>query len=476
MAEIDAFLNVLLQYSADKLCISTGESPYIIKENKKISVSNTSASQEWIIKVIEEIVPSSLQGKWMPETSFDYQLSTNTFVCNVKQIDGNTSAVFSRKVEESAIIQGEKQGGYVIDKFLRLMVKKNGSDLHMTSGESPIVRVDGDLMKLEGFAPFSTKELERMFFEIMTEKHQKHFQSHNEVDFAYEIEDVARFRCNVYMDRNGIAGAFRFIPNEVVTVEALKLPTAIVNLGYLSKGLVLVTGPTGSGKSTTLCAMIDFVNRVRTDHIITIEDPIEFVHNNKKCLVNQREVGEHTDSFASALRVALREDPDIVMVGEMRDLETIAIALETAETGHLVFGTLHTTTAASTVDRIVDQFPPGQQEQIRVLLADELKAVVSQTLCKKIGGGRVAAMEILLITPAVSNLIREGKTYQIPSIIQTAKGLGMTTLNDSLINLVKKKNIEPREAYIKAVDKKGIEGIMKRENIPMGFLDEIALS
>jgi len=476
MAEIDAFLDILIKYEGDNLCFSPGETPYIIKEGKKTPISESSAPKEWIAKVIEEIVPPSLQGKWMPEASFDYQLSEHTFVCDVKQIDGNISAVFSMKVEDSAIISGENQGEYHIDKFLRLTVEKNGSDLHMTSGESPIVRVDGDLMKLEGFTPFGTKELEKMFFEIMTERHRKHFQLHHEVDFAYEIKDVARFRCNVYMDRNGIDGAFRFIPNEVITVEGLKLPVSIVNLCYLSKGLVLITGPTGSGKSTTLCALVDFTNRMRNDHIITIEDPIEFVHHNKKCLVNQREIGEHTDSFAAALRSALREDPDVVMVGEMRDLETIAIALETAETGHLVFGTLHTTTAASTVDRIVDQFPPGQQEQIRVLLADELKAVVSQTLCRKIGGGRVAAMEILLITPAVSNLIREGKTYQIPSIIQTGKGLGMITLNDSLINLVKKKIIEPREAYIKAVDKKGIEGVMKRDNIPMGFLDEIALS
>ena len=476
MPEIDAFLNILLQYSADKLCISAGETPYIIKDGKKMSVSNTSAPQDWIVKIIGEIVPESLEDKWTSGASFDYQLSENTFICNVNEEDGNLSVEFLKKGEEISSGPEKIQGENKIDKFLRFMVEKNGSDLHLTSGEIPIIRVDGNLVKLKEFPPFSSEELEKMFFEIMTERHQKHFQSHNEVDFAYEIKDVARFRCNVYMDRKGIDGAFRFIPNKVVTVEDLKLPSAIINLGYLSKGLVLVTGPTGSGKSTTLCAMVDFVNRVRTDHIITIEDPIEFVHQNKKCLVNQREVGDHTDSFAAALRSALREDPDIVMVGEMRDLETIAIALETAETGHLVFGTLHTTTASSTVDRIVDQFPPGQQEQIRVLLADELKAVISQTLCRKIGGGRVAAMEILLITSAVSNLIREGKTYQIPSIIQTAKGLGMITLNDSLISLVKKKVIEPREAYIKAVDKKGMEGIMKRENIPMGFLDDIGVS
>jgi len=254
---------------------------------------------------------------------------------------------------------------------------------------------------------------------------------------------------------------FRVIPAQVVTAEQLGISKEVQQLCYLTKGLVLVTGPTGSGKSTTLCALVDLINRTRTDHIITIEDPIEFVHENKKCVITQRQVGVHTDSFKRALRSALREDPDIVLVGEMRDLETIAIAIETAETGHLVFGTLHTTTAASTVDRIIDQFPADRQSQIRVMLSESLKGVIAQTLCKKLGGGRVAAREILLSTPAIANLIREGKTFQIPSIIQTSKQLGMLTLNDALLDLVERKEISPDEAYVKSVEKTGLAASLK---------------
>jgi twitching motility protein PilT len=264
------------------------------------------------------------------------------------------------------------------------------------------------------------------------------------------------------MDRKGMGGVFRIIPNEILTAEQLGLSRAIINLCSLSKGLVVVTGPTGSGKSTTLCAMVDYINRTREDHIITIEDPIEFVHENKKCLINQREVHNHTDSFKDALRAALREDPDILLVGEMRDLETIAIAIETAETGHLVFGTLHTTTAASTVDRIIDQFPADRQQQIRVMLSESLKGVIAQTLLPKKGGGRVAALEVLIVTPAISNLIREGKTFQIPSAMQTGKTHGMVMLNDALYDLVSKGIVEPRDAYLKAVDKLNFETMLTR--------------
>jgi twitching motility protein PilT len=289
----------------------------------------------------------------------------------------------------------------------------------------------------------------------------------HDTDFAYEIPGVARFRVNVFRDRHGVGAVFRQIPIEILTAKQLNLPEAVVRLGDLSKGLVLVTGPTGSGKSTTLAALVDYVNETRTDHIITIEDPVEFVHRNKKCLVNQREIGSHTRSFKDALRAALREDPDIVLVGEMRDLETIAIAIETAETGHLVFGTLHTTTAMSTVDRIVDQFPADRQQQVRVMLADSLKGVVAQTLLRKIGGGRVAALEILLTNNAVANLIRDGKTFQLPSVLQTSKAQGMRLLNDSLLDLVKQGLVEPREAYLKSIDKSALLGAFRTHNIPL---------
>ena len=260
----------------------------------------------------------------------------------------------------------------------------------------------------------------------------------------------------------GCGAVFRVIPNKILTAEQLGLSPHILKLCQLNKGLVLVTGPTGSGKSTTLCAMIDYINRTRQEHIITIEDPIEFVHQSQQCLINQREVRTHTDSFKRALRAALREDPDIILVGELRDLETIAIAIETAETGHLVFGTLHTTTAASTVDRVIDQFPADRQAQIRVMLSESLRGVIAQTLCRKIGGGRVAALEVLIATPAISNLIREGKTFQIASMMQVGRGAGMVTLNDALIELVTKKLVSPDEAYAKSVDKAGFEAVLKR--------------
>ncbi len=347
-----------------------------------------------------------------------------------------------------------------LGELLKKLVQSASSDLHLRVGEPPIFRTHGE-MKRQATPPVSMEQLELMLLAVMPERNRGEWKETGDSDFAYEITGLARFRVNAARDRKGPMAVFRVIPAQVVSVEQLNISKEVQQLCYLTKGLVLVTGPTGSGKSTTLCALVDLINRTRTDHIITIEDPIEFVHENKKCVITQRQVGVHTDSFKRALRSALREDPDIVLVGEMRDLETIAIAIETAETGHLVFGTLHTTTASSTVDRIIDQFPADRQAQIRVMLSESLKGVVSQTLCKKLSGGRVAAREILLTTPAISNLIREGKTFQIPSIIQTSKQLGMLTLNDALLDLVEKKEISPDEAYMRSVEKAGLAGSFK---------------
>jgi twitching motility protein PilT len=360
-----------------------------------------------------------------------------------------------------------------LERFFKILVQMGGSDLHICVGEKPIIRKDGDLIKLDKFDVMSPFDTEKLLLEIAPEKNRQEFKERHDTDFAYEIKGLARFRCNLFMDRKGIGGAFRVIPAKILTAEDLGLSPAIQNLCFLTKGLVLVTGPTGSGKSTTLCAMIDLINRKRNDHIITIEDPIEFVHENKNCLINQREVGVHTDSFAMSLRAALREDPDIVLVGEMRDLETIAIAIETAETGHLVFGTLHTTSAASTVDRIIEQFPADRQAQIRVMLSESLKGVISQNLCKKIGGGRIAAMEVLIVTHSIANLIREGKTFQIPSIMQTGRGLGMVTLNDALIRLVNDKLVEPKEAYLKAIEKQSFAELLRKNGHDVSFLREM---
>jgi len=342
-----------------------------------------------------------------------------------------------------------------LDRLFKLMVEHGTSDLHLCSGCKPMFRKDGAMMPLRNDDELTDETASKLLFEIMPEKNRDEFRACNDTDFAYELEGYGRYRANIFRDHKGIGGVFRLIPSKILTFEQLKLPKAIKKLCNLHKGLVLVTGPTGSGKSTTLAAMIDVINKTRAEHIITIEDPIEFVHPNHKCLVNQREVHTHTKSFSSALRAALREDPDIVLVGEMRDLETTHIAIETAETGHLVFGTLHTTTAISTVDRLIDQFPAGQQSQIRIMLSSALKGVIAQNLLKKKSGGRVAALEVLIVNNAVAMLIREAKTTQITSIMQTAKREGMTLLNDELARFVKEDVIEPAEAYSKAVDKAG---------------------
>jgi twitching motility protein PilT len=358
-----------------------------------------------------------------------------------------------------------------IEVLFRTMVDSGASDLHLRSGEPPMLRLHGELSRLE-LPALSAERLDTMLLSIMTGKETGEFRETGDTDWAYEIEGFARFRCNAGRDRHGPIAVFRVIPATVRTADEMGLSREVQNLCYLTKGLVVVTGPTGSGKSTTLASLVDLINRTRTDHIITIEDPIEFVHSSKKCLVTQRQVGVHTRSFKHALRAALREDPDIILVGEMRDLETVSIAIETAETGHLVFGTLHTTTAASTVDRIIDQFPPDRQSQVRVMLSESLRGVIAQTLCKKIGGGRVAAREILLTIPAVSNLIREGKTFQIPSIMQTNRKTGMVTLNDALVELVDAKLVEPKEAYMKSVEKSGMLAALKAKRHDVSFLGE----
>ncbi len=351
-----------------------------------------------------------------------------------------------------------------LEQFFRRMVQERCSDLHLCSGCAPLFRKDGEMVTLGPATPLAAETVREMLLEITPSGHRAEFEARHDTDFSYEIQGVARYRCNLFMDRRGMGGVFRVIPAQIPNAQSLGLSKAMLDLCNLSKGLVLVTGPTGSGKSTTLAAMIDFVNNTRSDHIITVEDPIEFMHENRKCLVNQREIGGHTNDFKSALRAALREDPDIVLVGEMRDLETMEIAIETAETGHLVFGTLHTNTAASTVDRIIDQFPGDRQNQVRSMLADSLKGVIAQTLCKKKGGGMVAAHEVLLVNAAVSNLVREGKTFQIPTIMQTGRAAGMTTLNDSLLELVKQGIVEPHQAYAKAVARSEFRALLERNH------------
>ncbi len=359
-----------------------------------------------------------------------------------------------------------------LDTMLRMMVDVDASDLHLSSESRPMVRLHGKMQPLEGYPSFSANELAEILLEIVDDNAYADFVETADADFAYAIRGVARFRANYFADRKGMGAVFRQIPVDILTPDVIGLPPKVLDLCWLSKGLVLVTGPTGSGKSTTLASMIDFINRNRDDHIITIEDPIEFVHENKRCLINQREVGRHTKSFKSALRAALREDPDVILVGELRDLETIHIALETAETGHLVFGTLHTTTAPSTVDRLIDQFPGDQQAQIRTMLGGSLRGVIGQTLLRRKAGGRVAAYEILLHTNAVGNLIREGKTHQLKNTMQVSKDIGMQNLNDHLVALVQDGTVDAREAYLKAVDKQNLVKMFQKAAIEFDAPEE----
>jgi twitching motility protein PilT len=369
-------------------------------------------------------------------------------------------------------VRSPVDGSGLVVRLLHKMAELSASDLHLSSNSPPYVRQDGGMQQLEEYGVLAADKLFAELLEIMPDKNQEEFDRRNDTDFAYEIEGLSRYRVNVFRDRFGPGAVIRAIPFEILSTEQLGLPREVLRLCQLSKGLVVVTGPTGSGKSTTLATLVDYINSTRDDHIITVEDPIEFVHPNRRCLVNQREVGEHTDSFKDALRAALREDPDIVLVGEMRDLETVAIAVETAETGHLVFGTLHTTTAAGTVDRIIDQFPADQQEQIRQMLASSLKGVIAQNLCKRIGGGRVAAYEILIANKAVANLIRERKTFQLLSLMQTGRSQGMRTLNDALAELVRKGLVEPMEAYLKAVDKSELRTVLERDGYKIAVAGE----
>ncbi len=348
-----------------------------------------------------------------------------------------------------------------IDAFFKLMHESNASDLHLAAGQPPALRIHGSIERVK-YKVLTSDELRTILYEITSEDKIKVFEETGDVDFAYEIPGLARYRANYFMQKNGIGAVFREIPSTIMTAEQLGLPSVISKLASLPRGLVLVTGPTGSGKSTTLAAIIDVANRERSDHIITIEDPIEFVHKSHKCIVNHREVGLHTKSFSAALRGALREDPDIILVGEMRDLETISLAIEAASTGHLVFGTLHTTSAPKTVDRIIEVFPAEEQAQIRSTLSDSIRAIVAQTLFRRLDRpGRVPALEILIATPAVRNLIRESKSHQLPSMMQTGKKYGMQLLDEAIMGLYNQGRISADDAYTKANDKSRFRPLLK---------------
>jgi twitching motility protein PilT len=485
MARLDPILDRLFKEQGLEATFESGTTGTLRTRDADKPLFKMSLTAPQIITAFAEIVPADMRAAFPPEGPFQFGYASTMGAVQIKFekangvvkasiVPANLAAAAAapagapRAAGEPAQVvpiratagtamkgaglQRPKDPRQAMEELLRHMLAKRASDLHLSSQNVPMLRIDGSIEPISEWGEMSNDDLKEMLWSITPARNQAQWEEIKDTDFAHENER-ARFRVNCFADRMGIGSVMRQIPNKIMTAEEMGLSKAVIDLCFLTKGLVLVTGPTGSGKSTTLAAIVDYINRNRDDHIITIEDPIEFVHPNKKCLVNQREIGVHTGSFKHALRAALREDPDIVLVGEMRDLETIAIAIETAETGHLVFGTLHTNTAPSTVDRVIDQFPTDRQAQIRVMLSESLKAVVSQTLCKKIGGGRVPALEILMVSSAVANLIREGKTFQILSSMQTGRNQGMQTMNDALMELVKKKLVEPKEAYMKSIHK-----------------------
>jgi twitching motility protein PilT len=489
---LDPLLQALVNRNAEELVLAQGCRPSFRFGEELQPVSKQDLSETQITALLAELSDQIQPGAAIAPTGrFDY-LSPDglTFVCQIDNGGSGFRATVHRHVEVEVtpaaapdpgpapsaappVVTAPRPGEPEINALLRQMVQLGASDLHLSADETPMVRVDGDMTRLPGVTRMASEKTRELVTAILPEKNLDEYERTNDTDFAYEIEEVSRFRANVFTDRKGTGAVFRTIPTKILTAADLNLPSATLDLCQLTKGLVLVTGPTGSGKSTTLAAMVDHINRERSDHIITIEDPIEFVHQNRKCLINQREVHNHTDGFKKALRAALREDPDIVLVGEMRDLETIAIAIETAETGHLVFGTLHTTSACSTVDRIIDQFPADRQAQIRMMLSESLKGVISQTLLKRIGGGRIAALEILIVTAAISNLIREGKTFQIPSLMQTGKKHGMQMMNDALLELIRQKQVDPEEAYRNSLDKTSFVSQLRNAGIQLKVAPEV---
>ena len=483
MARLDRLIQVLHDQRADALRLAVGKPAALVANGAARPLTKEPLTDGQILTLVREVAdPASAPRLGGSEAvSFPYNAPSGQVTVAftpgaggpVVEVRGQSSAAHTPAAAPAGGRSPAElaEARAALDDLFRLLVDAGASDLHLRSGEPPLLRQHGELVRQDRPA-LPAERLETMLISIMTPREIAEFREIGDTDWAYEIPELARFRCNAGRDRHGPIAVFRVIPTSVRTADEMGLSREVQNLCYLTKGLVVVTGPTGSGKSTTLAALVDLMNRTRNDHIITIEDPIEFVHQSKKCLVTQRQVGVHTRSFKQALRAALREDPDIILVGEMRDLETVSIAIETAETGHLVFGTLHTTTAASTIDRIIDQFPPDRQSQVRVMLSESLRGVIAQTLCKKIGGGRVAAREILLTIPAVSNLIREGKTFQIPSVMQTNRRAGMVTLNDALMELVEAKQVEPKEAYMKAVEKAGFAAALKAKRYDVSFLGE----
>ena len=493
MAVLDRYLEAMSKQRAEALVFRSGAPVEMVSGGHARPVSSKPASADQIRGLFTEVLDTAddgyhtYRGPFGPvaitlQSAPGGGLTARIEPAPAEEVPLELATVTPQRAEATRV-SGGGAAPRTLDELFHQMLDLRASDLHLKSGKVPSVRIDGGIQQLPDRPALDGETLNRFVHSIMPQRNQDEFKESNDTDFAYQLLEEtarkggasgarARMRCNVFRDMSGVGAVFRQIPQKILTAKELNLPRAVMDFCGFDKGLVVVTGPTGSGKSTTLAAMIDWINENRDDHLITIEDPVEFVHQDKKCLINQREVGTHTRGFKAALRAALREDPDIVLVGEMRDLETVAIAIETAETGHLVFGTLHTNTAASTVDRLIDQFPADRQAQVRAMLSESLKGVVSQTLLRKKGGGRVAALEILVVTSAIANLIREGKTFQIPSAMQVGRGQGMQTLNDAVIELVKAGTVEPQEAYDRAISRKEMALLLTRSGFKGPWSEE----
>jgi len=481
MSNVEKLMDALINWNAEKLTINSVEPAFLVKDRKKTPILRNTLSPEQLNRILSEykeffnneesiyyrdihlvVKVEKFQIDFMRKDDSvqisDMIIETNKYTDENQdnKADNNkpSNDIFSIKHENIDIVE-----------LLKSMDDYGASDLHMSTGSTPFMRINGDIVRLDNYPIIEENKLLAEIERITPEVNLDEFNKTNDTDFAYEIKDYARYRANIFKDNNGVGMVFRIIPSEILTVETLNIPSSMVKICDIPKGLILITGPTGSGKSTTLAALIDYINTNHKKHIITVEDPVEFVHKNKRSLINQREINTHTKSFKTALRAALREDPDIILVGELRDLETISIAIEMAVTGHLVFGTLHTSTAISTVDRIIDQFPADRQAQIRTMLADSLLGVCSQNLLKKKSGGRVGAYEILISTVGVANLIREGKNFQIATMMQTGKNLGMQMLNNVLFDLVENDVVDAEEAILKAIDKENLINMLKAKNL-----------
>ncbi len=465
MAILDNFIRLMNDQGAQSLRMQTGSYVKLLNGDKTEPVGTGALDTGHIVTILEEVLTPDFSYKTDIEDVskvFHYNSPFGEFkvTVNIKNNDANVLVEHESAHEEAVphfkACASKTEYRSSMEDMLHKMLDLNASDLHLKSEHAPMVRIYGEMQPLDGGSILHGDEVKNLISSIIPQMNLDEYDQVRDTDFAFKLYDRARFRCNVFEDLVGMGGAFRNIPNSILSIEDLGLTPAMLRLCDKPKGLILVTGPTNSGKTSTLATMIDYINETRYGHIITIEDPVEYTHKDNKCIINQRQVGSNTSSFKSALRAALREDPDVILVGEIRDLETMKIALETAETGHLVLSSLHTNTAPATIDRIIDQFPAIHQNQIRTMLAESLLGVISQTLCSRRQGGLVAAFELMIITSAVSNMIREAKTYELYSTMQTSRRIGMQLLNDDLLRLTDQAIIAPQEAFLRSILKKEI--------------------